>query len=77
MNNYIHGRTSVYNINYHCCGRLHPEMKEVSIRTIECDKCGMGVLALECHIDYVRAYPNKEQQMLINKTFGCCRLRRN
>lgn len=24
----------------HCCGRLHPKMKDVSVRTIECD-CGL------------------------------------
>ena len=24
----------------HCCGRLHPEMKDISFRTIECD-CGL------------------------------------
>ena len=57
MNMYIHGRTSVYNINYHIvwCVKYrrkvltpqrserlyeHPEMKEESVRTIECD-CGL------------------------------------
>ena len=65
-NEYRHTSTTVSLINYHFvfCPRyrrkifnipmLEERFKELTIE--ECNKCGIDVLALECHVDHVHIF---------------------
>lgn len=69
-NEYKHTKTTVSLINYHFvfCPRYRRKLfniqgvedrfKELTIA--ECDKQGIEILALECHIDHVRIFVSSE-----------------
>lgn len=65
-NRYRHTKTTVSLINYHFvfCPRYRRkifnidgvEMRFKELTTLECNKCGIEILAMECHVDHVHMF---------------------